>query len=67
MCVVDVDCKQNMLCKFQTVNLSFLSRNSATFEAKTAAFLNENQWVLSNIRTTYSNASNKRQGKEWET
>ena len=38
-CVVDADCKQNVLCKFQTVNLLFLSRNSATFASKVAEFL----------------------------
>ena len=38
-CVVDADCKQNVLCKFQTVNLLFLSRNSATFASKVTEFL----------------------------
>ena len=38
-CIVGVDCKQNILRKFQTVNLSFLSRNSATFASKVAEFL----------------------------
>lgn len=42
-CVVDADCKQNVLCKFQTVNLSFLSRNSATFASKVTEFLVVNQ------------------------
>ena len=37
--IINLDCKQNMLCKFQTVNLSFLNRNSATFASKVAEFL----------------------------
>lgn len=38
-CVVNADCKQSTLCKFQIVNLSFLSRNSATFASKVTEFL----------------------------
>lgn len=37
--IINLDCKQNMLRKFQTVNLSFLSRNSATFASKVTEFL----------------------------
>ena len=41
--IINLDCKQNMLCKFQIVNLSFLSRNSATFASKVTEFLVVNQ------------------------
>lgn len=41
--IINLDCKQNMLRKFQTVNLSFLSRNSATFASKVTEFLVVNQ------------------------
>lgn len=37
--VANINCKQNILCKFQTVNLLFLSRNWATFGSKVAQFL----------------------------
>lgn len=38
-CIANIDCKQNVLRKFQTVNLLFLSRNWATFASKVAQFL----------------------------
>lgn len=37
--IISLDCKQNVLCKFQTVNLLFLGRNSATFASKVTEFL----------------------------
>lgn len=37
--IANIDCKQNILRKFKTVNLLFLSRNCATFNAKVAQFL----------------------------
>lgn len=37
--IINLDCKQNMLRKFQTVNLSFFSRNSVTFASKVTEFL----------------------------
>ena len=42
----DINRKQNRVCCFQTVNLSFLSRNSATFASKVTEFLVVNQWVF---------------------
>lgn len=37
--IANIDCKQNILRRFQTVNLLFLSRNWATFASKVAQFL----------------------------
>lgn len=44
--IANIDCKQNILRRFQTVNLLFLSRNWATFASKVAQFLVVNKWVF---------------------
>ena len=44
--IINLDCKQNMLRKFQTVNLSFLSRKRTTFASKVARFLSANSRLI---------------------
>lgn len=43
---IELFVKQNQSCCFQTVSDRFTTRNSATFEAKVAEFLTENNRVF---------------------
>ena len=49
----DINRKQNHVCCFQTVNLSFLSRKRPTFTSKVARFLSANSrlivWIKRNV------------------
>ena len=42
----DADCKQNDVCRFQIVNLSFTGRKWPTFNAKVAAFFAVNRLLF---------------------